>query len=195
MFIVFEGLDGSGSSTQSALLTKYFESLDEKVLATKEPTTGIIGKLVRSYLQHEYSTSQRALQLLFAADREDHLHRLVRPSLEAQTIVISDRYLHSSIAFGALGEGQKESFEYLQNLYKNFMQPDIIFLLKVPVDECIKRIQQRGGKIELFEKKEFLEEVWKNYVLLAKIHSHIKIIDGAQSIENVHKQVLSYLDI
>lgn len=195
MFIVLEGLDGSGSSTQSALLHNYFESLNKKVIATKEPTKGTVGKLVRSYLQHEYSTSERALQLLFAADREDHLYSLVRPSLDSGMVVISDRYLHSSIAFGSLGKEKEKSFQYLQNLYKDFMQPDIVFLLQVPVDECIQRIKKRGEKIELFEKKEFLEEVWENYVLLAKENRHIKIIDGTQSIENVHKQIISYLDV
>lgn len=191
MFIVFEGLDGSGSSTQSALLTQSLQKEGKQVLHTKEPTTRTIGKLVRDYLQHKYSTSDKALQLLFASDREDHLHSVIKPNLAEQKIVISDRYFFSSIAFGAL---EKVSFEWLDNLYQDFLMPDIVFLLKVPSTECIQRIEGRGNERELFEKKEVLEKVWQNYEKLAQNYDFIEVIDGTQNVEKIASQVLSIVN-
>lgn len=186
MFIVFEGLDGSGSSTQAALLAANLQQMGKAVVQTKEPTTGTIGKLVREYLQHKHDTSPLALQLLFASDREDHLHQLVRPSLQTGEIVISDRYLYSSIAFGSHSD---KEFEWLSELYEDFLTPDIIFLLKVPPAECIKRIEGRGSEKELFEKEETLTRVWKNYEKLAKEYPFIHVIDGMQSIEAIEKEI------
>ena len=188
MFIVFEGLDGSGSSTQAALLAENLEKLNKKVVQTKEPTTGTIGRLVREYLQHKHSTSPKALQLLFASDREDHLHTLVRPNLAEGKIVISDRYLHSSIAFGARSD---EEFNWLNDLYEDFQKPDLVFLLKVLPEECMKRIKGRGSEIELFEKEEVLRRVWENYAQLAQENDNIVLIDGMQSIEEIEQQILN----
>jgi len=187
MFIVFEGLDGSGSTTQAALLARNLEKQGKDVVQTKEPTTGVIGSLVRKYLQHEHSTSAKSLQLLFASDREDHLHRLVRPSLESGKIVISDRYFLSSIAFGA--KNNKE-FEWLCSLYGDFKKPDITFLLKVKPSECIKRIESRGAEKELFEKEEVLTRVWENYEKLSKRFDNVHVIDGIMSIEEIEKTIL-----
>ena len=216
MFIAFEGLDGSGSSTQSKLLAEHFEQKGKAVVHTKEPTTGTIGKLVRAYLQHKHETSAKALQLLFAADREDHLHKIVRPAINNGKVVITDRYLYSSIAYGAipchsreggnpelnnrksckleiLKQVQDDKIKYLESLYTDFLKPDIVFLLKVPAKECVKRIESRGSEKELFEKEEYLEAVWKNYELLAKKHGFIKIIDGTLEINEVQQEILRYL--
>jgi dTMP kinase len=176
MFIVFEGLDGSGSTTQAKFLSEYFKKIKKEVLLTKEPTNDLpIGKLIRKYLQKEYQTTPYALQLLFAADRLDHLEQEITPALKDKKIVISDRYLYSSIAFGS---SEKISFSYLEKLYQDFLKPDYVFLLKVPPEECIKRIEKRKGKKEYFEKKEILEKVWKNYEKLAKNNDNFYIIDA-----------------
>ncbi len=187
MFIVFEGLDGSGSSTQVKLLAENLKKIGKDVVATKEPTNGPIGKLIRDYLQHKYETGGKALQLLFAADRSDHLYQKISPSMREGKIVISDRYFFSSIAFGARGNLE---FSWLEGLYKNdFGIPDIVFLLKVSPKECIKRIESRGNEKELFEKEEVLECVWENYEKLAKKYDCIKIINGERSIKEIEVEV------
>ena len=93
MFIVFEGLDGSGSSTHSKLLTEKLQSEGCAVFHTKEPTDkGPTGTTIREVLQHKYTVSPEALQLLFCADRAEHLVREIDPALKNGEIVISDRY-------------------------------------------------------------------------------------------------------
>ncbi len=103
-FIVFEGLDGSGQSTQAQLLKNYLEK--EKNISpvlTKEPTRETpIGVLIRQVIQKEISVSPTALQLLFCADRSEHLEKVIKPALENGQWVISDRYFYSTMAFGSL---------------------------------------------------------------------------------------------
>ncbi|HPO05777.1 MAG TPA: dTMP kinase [Candidatus Gracilibacteria bacterium] len=187
MFIVFEGLDGSGSSTQARLLKSYFESQGKEVILTKEPTENPIGKMIRDCLQNRIELSPRALQLLFAADRAEHLHTLISPSLNQDKIVISDRYYFSSIAFG----GIDLEFEWLRSLYQSFLQPDLVFLLKVEPKTCIERIHKRGTPMELFEKEETLRRVWNNYTLLAELYPCIRLIDGNENIEEVQAKIIN----
>jgi dTMP kinase len=190
MFIVLEGLDGSGSSTQVSLLAHKLQQLNHEVVATKEPTTGVIGQVIRDCLQHKFTVDPKALQLLFAADRADHIQTLIKPNLAKNKIVISDRYFFSSIAFGAL----ELNFDFLSNLYQDFLIPDLVFLLKVPPAECIKRINKRGNEKELFEKKSTLTKVWEHYEKLAKLYPNIHIIDGTQSIEVINVQILNVVE-
>ena len=102
ILIVIEGLDGAGLSTQAALLAGYLRDKGEAVILTKEPTTSPIGNLIRSALKHEWKPSPLELQLLFAADRENHLEKEIEPALRENKIVISDRYILSSLAFGSV---------------------------------------------------------------------------------------------
>ena len=103
VLIVLEGTDGAGLSTQTALLAAHLRSKGEvSVISTKEPTSSHIGNLIRSALKHEWKPSPRALQLLFAADRAHHLENEIEPALQANKIVISDRYVLSSLAFGSI---------------------------------------------------------------------------------------------
>ena len=188
MFIVFEGLDGSGSSTHSRLLKENLEKNGQQVAQTKEPTNLPIGKLIRQFLQHKHKTTEKALQLLFAADRLDHLSKIIKPKQEEGKIVISDRYFFSSIAFGTLKSA--EMFPWLEELYKDFPLPDMIFLLKVPPSECMKRIQKRE-QIEFFEQEEILKKVWKNYEKLANKYPDFHIIDGLKPKEDNAQTILN----
>lgn len=189
MFIAFEGLDGSGSTTQVALLSQYFQNQHREVVATKEPTTGKIGRLIRDSLQHKYNLSPLALQLLFAADRDEHLTNLIKPSLTQGKIVISDRYLFSSIAFGSLGV----DVNFLEHLYQDFLRPDLVILLKLSPAECMHRIAHRGQATELFEQEDKLTRIWTEYDKLAQKYDFIKIIDASLSKEEIHQQVVKII--
>jgi dTMP kinase len=105
ILIVIEGLDGAGLSTQAALLAEHLRDKGGKVILTKEPTTSSIGNLIRSALKQEWKPSPLALQLLFAADRENHLEEEIEPALRENKIVISDRYILSSLVFGSVDNG------------------------------------------------------------------------------------------
>lgn len=186
-FIVFEGLDGSGQSTQAQLLKDYLEK-DKKVsaLLTKEPTSEPpIGVLIRQILKKEISVSPAALQLLFCADRSEHLEKIIKPALEENKYVISDRYFYSTIAYGSLDL----DINWLIEMNKPFLIPDIIFLLKVRPQVCIERIDKNRDKREFFEESEKLRKVWQTYEILSQRFSNIRIIDGEKSIKEVFEEV------
>jgi len=186
MFIAFEGLDGSGSSTHSKLLAERLEKNRRATLHTKEPTGDThVGKLIREILQHKWEASPEGLQLLFSADRAEHLKNEIEPALRNGQIVITDRYLFSTLAYGAL----EVDYEWLKELGKKFIIPDITFLSKCDPELCIKRIIGRGSEFELFEKKEKLEKIWKNYERIAEEFPNFHVIDTSKSIDDVDEEI------
>jgi len=156
---------------------------------TKEPTNNLIGGLIRGALTKEWTASNTCFQLLFSADRAHHLDREIIPSLDKGNVVITDRYYFSTIAFGSLDCDK----DWLKSLNKNFLEPDIVYLVKVPPEECIKRIGKARFEFELFEEVEKLKKVWETYEELAKDSDKVHIIDGMQSKERVHEEIVKIL--
>jgi dTMP kinase len=188
MFIAFEGLDGSGSSTQSRMLAERLERNGKPVLLTKEPTSDSpIGKMIRDVLQHKWQASPEALQLLFSADRAEHLKYEIEPALKNDRVVITDRYLYSTLAYG----GMEVDMDWLKIINKSFRLPDLTFLFKLAPEECIRRIAGRGSDFELFEKKEKLTKIWENYEEIAKDYPNIIVIDATKTIERISEQIWS----
>jgi len=187
LFIVFEGLDGCGSSTQVKLLTDYLEKNKYSTVMTREPTDGLIGGLIRAALRKEWKTDPMALQLLYTSDRAHHLSTEILPALKKQRIVISDRYFYSTIAFGG---ASGLSTEWLESINSNFIKPDIVFFLDVPPKECLKRIEGSRISKELFEQEEKLRKVRAVYQELCKKHDFFKRVDGTQSKEDVHAVII-----
>ena len=136
-FIVIEGLDGSGATTQINLLTEFLNKKGIKAYYTKEPTDNVIGGLIRGALSEVYGLPDASLQLLFSADRGHHLERVVEPLMKNGNVVICDRYFWSTIAFGSVSLDKK----WLLTLQKYFRVPDLTIFLKVDPKECIKRIR------------------------------------------------------
>jgi dTMP kinase len=189
LFVVLEGLDGAGSTTQASLLESYFKEKGKKVLLTKEPTQGIIGGTIRAVLKGDLSLSNEALQLLFAADRSYHLSKEIEPALEKDYIVISDRYLFSSIAYGSASGLDRN---WLKRINEKFRLPDISIFIDVDPKVCINRIKENRFSSELFEKEESLNKVRKEYLNLAK-EFKFEIVDGEGTIEATHKKVLEVI--
>lgn len=192
-FIVFEGLDGSGSTTQAGMLYNFFNQQQDKLVLghsrahlTKEPTNNIIGGLIRGQLTNSWKTGPECLQLLFTADRAFHLEKEVIPLLEKGVTVVCDRYFMSTIAFGSL---EINDTDWLTEINKPFILPDLTFLIKVSPKVCIDRIRKTRFHIELFEKEEALARVWQNYEELAKRFENNYIINGERSIEEVFDDV------
>ncbi len=177
LFIAFEGLDGSGSSTQVNLLADKLKEEGYSAFVTKEPTNNIIGGLIRGQLTHDWSSSMECLQLLYAADRAHHLHREIIPALKNNKIMISDRYFFSTVAFGSLELDTK----WLMMLNEKFPQPDITFLIKVPPKECVRRMQASRFELELFEQEQKLVKVWQTYHWLSGQFKNVYVLDGMQS--------------
>lgn len=188
-FIVFEGPDGSGQSTQVALLTAYLARCGFEVVATKEPTEEIIGKKIRKILQKQEAIDPFKLQVLFAEDRAMHLEKLILPALSAGKIVISDRYYLSSIAFGSLNS----RFDNLFEINNDFILPDATFCMDVLPSVCMERISKRGGKTELFEHIEKLQRVYNAFKFLSRSKSGVYTVDGEKPKLDVHQAIVTIL--
>ncbi len=187
-FIVFEGLDGSGQSTQASLLVDFLKEKGIKAHLTKEPTDNLIGGLIRGQLKGEWSSEAECLQLLFTADRAHHLEKEIIPLLDSGAWVICDRYLFSTIAFGSL---EIEDWEWLKGLNKRFPLPDLAFFLRVSPKECIRRMKESRFSLELFEKEKKLEKIEKSYNRLLEEFPLLLEIDGERSMEEVSKEIRS----
>lgn len=188
-FIAFEGLDGSGQSTQAETLRDLLVKKGIQVVLTKEPTKDSeAGRKVREILSKSYRAKSEELQKLFVQDRKEHLENLVIPSLKDGKIVISDRYLFSTFAFGA-SEGL--NLEWLISLNDEFLLPDLTLILKVSPEICLQRIEQRGTTRDLFEEVEKLGRVWEIYKTFPNRFSNVYIIDGEQTVEKVFEEVES----
>jgi dTMP kinase len=185
-FIVFDSLDGAGNSTQVKLLADYLNKIGKKAHITKEPTSGLIGGLIKSQLTHDWKSSPECLQLLFSADRAYHLEKEIIPLLKKGINVISDRYFFSTMAYGNL---EIKDLNWLIEINKKFLMPDLTFFLKVSPKVCIGRIKKDRFEITLFEKEKILKRVWKNYEKLAKRFKNVYIINGERSVEKVFEEI------
>ncbi|HUV02333.1 MAG TPA: dTMP kinase [Desulfobacteria bacterium] len=183
--IVFEGLDGSGLSTQSALLAEHLREKNEKVMLTKEPTASPIGRLIRSVLQRDHEFSLFTLQLLFAADRAEHLEKEIEPALQANEIVISDRYILSSLAFGSVDN----DVEFLKQINARFRTPDLTIIIDTPPRVCLDRIVKNRDNIELFEEEKRLEKVREQYLALKDYFDNTVILAGDRAKEAIAKDI------
>lgn len=192
-FIVLEGLDGSGQSTQGGRLVDFLNSSKDKFRfglpgahLTKEPTNNLIGGLIRGQLTHNWKSTPECLQLLFAADRAHHLEKEIIPLLEKGIWVISDRYFFSTIAYGWL---EISDWQWLKVINSHFLLPDLTILLKVSSRVCVERMKKARFGIELFEKEQVLKKVWQGYEKLAKEFDNVYTINGEQSVEKVFSEI------
>jgi len=186
--IVIEGLDGSGKSTQSQILQKKLNSLGKKTYLSIKPTQFLIGGLIRSRLANDWECSPECLQSLFLADHLFSLEKEIIPKLKQGINVISDRYIYSTFAYGAINCDR----EWLKNINKNIPKPDITIFLDLSADKCIDRIKKERFSTELYEKKELLEKIRENYFESFKVFKTDAIItNGDDKIENISKKIIT----
>ena len=190
MFISMEGLDGSGLSTQACLLNDYFLKKGKSSILTKEPTNGLIGGLVKAALKHEWNTSNLTLQNLLVADRAHHLATEIEPALKKGTIVICDRYVLSTLVYGALDV----PLQYLKQMNALFRKPDITIILDVHPKISLERIKRSRYHVELFETEQKLTQIRKNYLSLKNYFTNSYVIDGNNPIEQVFKDILKIVE-
>ncbi len=190
-FIVIEGLDGSGQSTQVAILKKYLTKKGFDVITTKEPTPNSpVGKIIRKVLDKKKKVSPPKLQRIFCQDREHHLNNLVIPALKQGKIVISDRYFFSTFAYGMLDL----KLDWLIKLNDEFLVPGLTFLLKVKPRTCIQRIDKRGTGRTFFEVEAKLKKVLDNYETSVKRFNNVHIINGQPAIKKVSEDIIKIVD-
>jgi dTMP kinase len=192
-FIVLEGLDGAGKSTQVSLILEHFKKSGGNAHHTSEPTQFLPGGLIRSRLMGEWHSSPECLQLLFAADRADHLEKEIAPMLKNGAHVVCDRYFMSSVVYGAIDS----DFDWLAQINSRFPAPDLTIYLDVPVAVCLERIIDDGRSLELFEKSEILEKINKNYKMAIDRFSgdcRIAVINGNKNKDEVFGDIKKIID-
>ena len=199
MFIVVDGIDGSGKSEIIKMLHNHLFSKHKKhrILTTREPTNGSYGKQIRAMLKNEKNPESSSTKLmdLFIKDRQQHVKNTIEPFLKKSTshelnIVLCDRYYYSTIAFqGAQGLNIKE----LIGKNKKFRKPDIAFILDVGPSVALERIKHRQK--EKFEQLEFMEKIRHNFLRLPKLlNENIKIIDSSKPLKGVFEDVRIEVD-
>ncbi|ACJ15681.1 thymidylate kinase [Thermococcus onnurineus NA1] len=199
MFIVIEGIDGAGKSTQARLLAEWFKKKGYDVVLTKEPTDTAFGKLIRRLVLtggkegiiDGARISHEAEALLFAADRAEHVHKLIKPSLKTGKIVISDRYFYSSLAYQW---ARGLDLEWLIDLNRFAVRPDLVILLDLPVKESMKRINGRSIKTEFDKIAELQKKVRENYLKLAERFPEMRIVNALASVEDIHNDIVALVE-
>jgi len=178
-FIVLEGLDGAGTSTQCALLVEWLQQLGHQVIATREPTDGPWGQQARHALRGDISLSPLSLAFTFMADRAHHLIELRERSVPG-TVIISDRYFFSYLAYQQTDSSK--SPEWFLKTVEPLPLPDLTVFLDVPPAVCVARMQQRSSQIERFEQLTMLERIDGAYrrifIVYAQQGYNIVNIDG-----------------
>jgi dTMP kinase len=200
-FITFEGIDGSGKSTQLRLLAGDLRVRGFDVLTTFQPGGTPLGRRLReAFLETEENVHPMAELLLFAADRAQHVNFLIKPALAAGRIVISDRYADATAAYQGAGRGFDENIiEQVITLATDGLKPDLTLFFDIPIQKAILRTNSRTDDEAIKnrmdqETTEFYERVRKAYLKIAeKEPQRFRIVDASGSIEEVHAQVLEII--
>jgi dTMP kinase len=190
-FIVLEGIDGSGTTTQAARLVASLRAAGQVVVGTREPSEGPMGLLLRQALTRRLvGISDRVLALLFAADRLDHLASLVEPALAEGKVVVSDRYILSSLAY----QGMRLPLAWVEALNAAARPADLTLYLDVDVRTASRRRHVRGGPVELFDADPVQRSVARAYGRVVRKHARaqrVVRVDGSGTPDAVAAEILS----
>ena len=193
--IVLEGLDGAGTTTQVHRLVAHLTAQGQRAHATREPSDGPVGRLIREMLTGSHAIPGQALWqstfgLLFAADRLDHLQREVEPRLADGVTVVSDRWYHSSLAYQGTGADR----DWIAQLNARARRPDVTVFLKVRPEIAAQRRIAAGRAQELFETLHMQQEVDAGYKAtiaeLTAAGERIETVDGELPEDAVFAQLL-----
>ena len=189
--IVFEGIDGTGKSTQLQLLEKHLSiGCGLNVICTREPTDGVYGRKIRAlYNNREGVTLEEELGL-FIKDRQDHVHNLIEPALAEKKVILCDRYYLSTIAYQGAAGSDTEAIARMNNFAP---EPDLALLFQLSPEISIKRItQKRGDSLNDFEQHESLKKVADIFENMN--FPYIQRIDSQQTVEKVHQDVVGVVE-
>lgn len=201
MFITFEGIEGTGKSTQIKLLKEFLESQGHEVLVTLEPGGSRIGQELRKILLHMDSTdlTGQSELFLYLADRAQHVSQMIKPALDEGKIVISDRFADSTIVYQGYGRGlDPKLLRQLNDVAVSGNWPDLTILLDLEPQDGLRRATTRNihenkmmeeGRFEA-ESIEFHTRVREGYLVWAALnHDRIKVVDATMTIEEVFEKI------
>jgi len=186
VFIVFEGIDGVGKTTQVKLLKEALEKQGRTVVLSREPSDGPWGRRIRESATTGRMSLEDELQA-FIKDRTEHVENLIKPALAKGNVVILDRYFYSTIAYQGSRGGDAEKVG--QEMRSRFPAPDLVLLMDLEPSKAIHRIAHgRNEQPNEFERLEELEKI--RSIFLALSDPNIKRIDAAQPPDQVHQDIL-----
>lgn len=196
-FAAFEGIDGSGTSTQLKLLAERLTP--EQIFPTAEPTTGETGKFIRRILKGEFLVDDRTMTYLFAADRCEHVfgkNGIVEKAASGK-LVVSDRYLFSSLAYQSVF--CREELPALLN--SPFPLPELLFYFKIDAQTALSRVAERGGQMEIYEKLDTQQKIIAQYErIFSEYESREKgkgmriiTVDAAASVPKIQEFIWNYV--
>lgn len=199
LWITVEGGDGSGKTTQSALLMSWLSTLDRTVLHTREPGGSEVGELIRNIvLHHRGHIAPRAEALLYAADRAHHVATVVRPALERGDIVLQDRYLDSSVAYQGAGRVlDATEVRALSMWATEGALPDVTVLLDIDPVAARERLDAADKPFDRLEaeKLEFHTRVREAYLALAAAEpERFVVVDAQQPVEEIAQQIRARIE-
>ena len=199
MFITFEGIEGSGKSTQAILVEEYLSAKGLKVNLTREPGWGKLGELIRNVLldDREITLDPFAELCLFCTDRVNHVKGYIKPKLDNGEIVICDRYHDSTLVYQGIGRDNERDLVAAMVMKSSLgVIPDITFLLDLPVDCGLQRIRARKNKTKFdSESVAFHKRVRDGFLELCKQQpQRIKLINADRQVEIIAEEIKSVID-
>ncbi len=199
LFISFEGPDGSGKTTQINKLVKYLEEKGHDVIITREPGGTKISEKIREIILDKNNTEMDSITeaMLYAASRAQHVAEIIKPALEKGKIIITDRFVDSSLVYQGIGRGL--GIEFIKKINDMAIQgtmPHVTILIKISPELGLSRKYESDECNRLdMEKIEFHKKVYEAYLELEKLYpDRIKAIDGNKSIDEVYKDIIKIID-
>jgi len=185
VFICIEGIDASGKTTHARRLVENLRRKGFDAVYTTEPTSGEIGNLIKTHiLKSPQRVSSMIEALLFAADRIEHIENMIKPALQEGKIVISDRYVYSSLAYqGADGLDLK----WIEEINKFAIQPDLAIYIDIPAEVVFERLKREKSIMENFQTQDRVREVYLKLVKEGKL----MLINGNRPWDEVEKDILA----
>jgi dTMP kinase len=198
LFISFEGIDGVGKSTQADLLEAHLVGLSREVVRTLEPGGSELGRDIRKLLLHSGHVDARAEALLYAADRAHHVATVIRPALAEGKVVITDRYLDSSVAYQGAGRilGATEVRDLSMWAIQGLL-PALTVLLDLDAASAVARRAKTGDAPDRLEREkvEFFEAVRACYLELAAAEpDRFLVVDARDSVDGIQAQIRARVD-
>jgi dTMP kinase len=205
MFITFEGIEGSGKSTQMRLLIPVLESKGYECVPTREPGATRIGEKIRAILLDANHTTLLPITelLLYEADRAQHVREVIEPALAANKVVVSDRFFDATTVYQGYARGYDlKLIEHMHGMVLGHLKPDLTIILDLPVELGLKRAWKRirnqdaGPREDRFEQETlaFHEKVRKGYLTLATLEpERFRVIDASRDPQAVHDDIVALL--
>jgi dTMP kinase len=197
MFFSFDGVDGTGKSTQIRLLAEALRQQGREVVTCRDPGSTALGERLREILLHHHATPihRRSEMLLYMASRAQLVEEVIRPSLAAGKVVISDRYLLANVVYQAHGGGlSPDDVWRVGEVTVAGVMPRLVLLLDMPAERAASRIQREHDRMEA-QGLEYLERVRQGFLTeAARLGPNVAVIDADRPIEAIHAEALAAVE-